>query len=107
MTAPFGYGAVVFVVANVTWPRACARVFSTPFDPEAVGDIIQGFAASVQKNVVDILNAPNGKSRRQAIDASVRRLKLYGIATDRILGRPEGSTVVLNRKQVEAMVALL
>jgi hypothetical protein len=39
--------------------------------------------------------------------ASVRRLKLYGIATDRILGLPDGSTVVLNRKQVEAMVALL
>jgi AcrR family transcriptional regulator len=81
-------------------------VFDT-FDPEGVGDIIQGFAASMQKNVVDVLNAPNPKSRRIAIDASVKRLKLYGIATDRILGVPDGSTVVLDRKQVEAMVALL
>jgi hypothetical protein len=42
-----------------------------------------------------------------SIDDSVKRLKLYGIATDRILGLPDGSTVVLDRKQVEAMVALL
>jgi AcrR family transcriptional regulator len=81
-------------------------VFDT-FDPEGVGDIIQGFAASMQKDVAEVLNAPNATLRRQAIDASVRRLKLYGIATDRILGLPDGSTVVLDRKQVEAMVALL
>jgi TetR/AcrR family transcriptional regulator, cholesterol catabolism regulator len=81
-------------------------VFDT-FDPEGVGDIIQGFAASMQTNLGDVFNAPNAKSRRQAIDNSVKRLKLHGIATDRILGLPDGSTVVLNRKQVEAMVALL
>jgi TetR/AcrR family transcriptional regulator, cholesterol catabolism regulator len=81
-------------------------VFDT-FDPEGVGDMIQGFAAGMQKNVVDVLNAPDAKSRRKAIDVSVTRLKLYGVATDRILGLPDGSTVVLDRKQVEAMVALL
>jgi TetR/AcrR family transcriptional regulator, cholesterol catabolism regulator len=78
-------------------------VFDT-FDPEGVGDMIQGFAASMQTNLVHVLNAPDAKSRRKAIDDSVKRLKLYGIATDRILGLPDGSTVVLDRKQVEAMV---
>jgi AcrR family transcriptional regulator len=81
-------------------------VFDT-FDPEGVGDMIQGFAASVQTNLVHVLNAPDAKSRRKAIDDCVKRLKLHGIATDRILGLPDGSTVVLNRKQVEAMVTLL
>jgi AcrR family transcriptional regulator len=81
-------------------------VFDTS-DPEGVGDIIQGFAASMQTHLVHVLNAPNAKSRRKAIDDSVQRLKLYGVATDRILGLPDGSTVVLDRKQVEAMVALL
>jgi TetR/AcrR family transcriptional regulator, cholesterol catabolism regulator len=76
-------------------------------DPEGVGDIIQGFAASTQKNVAEVLNAPNVKSQRRAIDALVKRLTLYGVATDRILGLADGSTVVLDRKQVEAMVALL
>jgi AcrR family transcriptional regulator len=81
-------------------------VFDT-FDPEGVGDMIQGFAASMQTSLVQVFNAPDAKSRRKAIDNSVKRLKLHGIATDRILGLPDGSTVVLNRKQVEAMVALL
>ncbi|BBY08943.1 TetR/AcrR family transcriptional regulator [Mycobacterium noviomagense] len=81
-------------------------VFDT-FDPEGVGDMIQGFAASMQKLVVRVLDAPDAKSRRKVIDTCVKRLKLHGIATDRILGLPDGSTVVLNRKQVEAMVARL
>lgn len=81
-------------------------VFDT-FDPEGVGDMIQAFAASMQANLVHVINAPDATSRRKAIDNALTRLKLHGIATDRILGLPDGSTVVLNRKQVEAMVALL
>lgn len=81
-------------------------VFDT-FDPEGVGDIIQGFAANMQTQLVQILNATDAKSRRKAIDITMKRLKLYGIATDRILGLPDGSTVVLTRKQVETMTALL
>jgi hypothetical protein len=81
-------------------------VFDT-FDPEGVGDMIQGFAASMQTNLIHVIDAPDAKSRRKAIDNAVKRLKLHGIATDRILGLPDGSTVVLSRKQVEAMVALL
>ena len=81
-------------------------VFDT-FDPEGVGDMIQGFAASLQTNLVDVLDAPDSESRCKAIENSVKRLRLHGIATDRILGLPDGSTVVLDRAQVEAMVALL
>ncbi|KUH99957.1 TetR/AcrR family transcriptional regulator [Mycobacterium sp. IS-3022] len=81
-------------------------VFDT-FDPEGVGDIIQGFAASMQSMLVRVLNAPDAKARRKSIDDSAKRLKLYGIATDRILGLPDGSTVVLDRSQIEAMVAHL
>lgn len=81
-------------------------VFDT-FDPEGVGDMIQGFAAAMQTQIVKVLDAADAKSRREAIDDSVRRLKLHGIATDRILGLSDGSTVVLDREQVEAMVALL
>jgi AcrR family transcriptional regulator len=80
-------------------------VFDT-FDPEGVGDMIQGFAASLQTNLVHVLDAPDARSRRNAIDDCVKRIKLHGIATDRILGLPDGSTVVLNRKQVEAMALL-
>ncbi|OBK82697.1 TetR family transcriptional regulator [Mycolicibacter heraklionensis] len=79
-------------------------VFDT-FDPEGVGDMIQGFAASLRRNLMQVVDAPDAKARRRAIDDCVKRIKLHGIATDRILGLPDGSTVVLDRKQVEAMVA--
>lgn len=75
------------------------------FDPEGVGDMIQGFAASLRRNLMQILDAPDAKVRRHAIEDCVKRVKLHGIATDRILGLPDGSTVVLDRKQIEAMVA--
>lgn len=81
-------------------------VFDTT-DPEGVGDIIQGFAASMQTNLARVFNAPDATSRDGAIDDAVKRLNLYGVATDRILGLPDGSTEVLDRKQVEAMVALI
>ncbi|MFV8320382.1 hypothetical protein [Mycobacterium sp. 23] len=77
------------------------------FDPKGVGDMIQGFAASMDTHVVRVVNAPDARARRNAIDEAVKRLKLYGVATDRILGLPDGSTVVLTRKQVEKMVVLL
>jgi AcrR family transcriptional regulator len=77
------------------------------FDPEGVGDMIQGFAASMQTNVIKLLNSTDAKSRRKAVDDAVKRLKFHGIAVDRVLGLPDGSTTVLDRKQVEAMVALI
>ncbi|KLO28320.1 TetR family transcriptional regulator [Mycolicibacter heraklionensis] len=79
-------------------------VFDT-FDPEGVGDMIQVFAASLRRNLMQVLDAPDAKARSQAVDDCVKRIKLHGIATDRILGLPDGSTVVLDRRQVEAMVA--
>lgn len=75
------------------------------FDPEGVGDMIQVFAASLRRNLMQVLDAPDAAARRQAVDDCVKRIKLHGIATDRILGLPDGSTVVLDRRQVEAMVA--
>lgn len=94
------------VLTDVITQGVQEGVFDT-FDPEGVGDMIQGFAAAMQRQLIKVLDAPDAKSRRAAIDDSVRRLKLHGVATDRLLGLPDGSTVVLDRKQVEAMVALV
>lgn len=94
------------VLTKVISEGVDAGVFDT-FDPEGVGDMIQGFAASLRRNLMQVLDAPDAKARRQAIDHCVKRIKLHGIATDRILGLPDGSTVVLDRKQVESIVALV
>ncbi|MCV7008900.1 hypothetical protein H7J52_24390 [Mycobacterium gordonae] len=58
-------------------------------------------------HLIRVINAPDRRERRRAVDDAVKRLRLYGVATDRILGLPDGSTVVFNRKQIEEMVALI
>ncbi|MFV8310259.1 TetR/AcrR family transcriptional regulator [Mycobacteroides chelonae] len=81
-------------------------VFQT-FDPEGVGDMIQGFAANMGATVQRIVAAPDARARAEAIDAAVQRQRLYGIATDRILGLPDGTVEVLDRRQIERLVAAL
>lgn len=79
-------------------------VFDT-FDPEGVGDMIQGFAASMQGNLLSLLDASSSEAWTRAVDAAVTRQRLHGIAIDRILGLPDGTIAVLDREQIEAMVA--
>ena len=81
-------------------------VFQT-FDPEGVGDMIQGFAANMGSTVQRIVAAPDAPARAEAVDAAVQRQRLYGIATDRILGLPDGTVDVLDRRQIERLVAAL
>jgi AcrR family transcriptional regulator len=81
-----------------------AGVFAT-FDAEGVADMIQGLAARVNSNVVQILGATDEAARERAVDVLTSRLKLHGLAVDRVLGLPDGSVAILDRAQVEAMVA--
>ncbi len=94
------------VLTEVIAQGVAEGVFDT-FDPEGVGDMIQGLAATMGTAVQRIIAAPDAPARAQAIDAAVLRQRLYGIATDRILGLPDGTIEVLDRDQIEALVAVL
>ncbi|WP_195167358.1 TetR/AcrR family transcriptional regulator [Mycobacteroides abscessus] len=94
------------VLTEVIAQGVAEAVFDT-FDPEGVGDMIQGLAATMGTAVQRIIAAPDAPARAQAIDAAVLRQRLYGIATDRILGLPDGTVEVLDRDQIEALVAML
>ena len=74
------------------------------FDADGVADMILGLSARVNANVVQIFDATDRSARDHAIDVLTGRLKLHGLAVDRILGLPDGSVTVLNRAQVEIMV---
>ncbi len=77
-------------------------VFNT-FDPEGVGDMLQTPAASTNTMLLKVLEAADGVTREQAIEALTTRYRLHGHAVDRILGLPDGSTRALGRDQVRAM----
>ncbi|EIC67316.1 bacterial regulatory s, tetR family protein [Mycobacteroides abscessus MAB_030201_1075] len=94
------------VLTEVIAQGVAEGVFDT-FDPEGVGDMIQGLAATMGTAVQRIIAAPDAPARARAIDAAVLRQRLYGIATDRILGLPDGTVEVLDRDQIEALVAVL
>jgi len=81
-------------------------IFDT-FDPEGVGDLIQGLAARTNSQIIDVLDAADESARDQAIDVLTTRFRLHGLATDRVLGLPDGSITTLTRTQVETMVAAL
>lgn len=94
------------VLTEVIAQGVAEGVFDT-FDPEGVGDMIQGLAATMGTAVQRIIAAPDAPARARAIDAAVLRQRLCGIATDRILGLPDGTVEVLDRDQIEALVAVL
>jgi AcrR family transcriptional regulator len=108
------YGRIVTVEENLFRPLL-TRVISDgvaggafdTFDPEGVADMIYGLAARTNSKILEVLNAVDESARYHAIDALTTRFKLNGLATDRILGLPDGSTATLTRAQVETLVAAL
>jgi TetR/AcrR family transcriptional regulator, cholesterol catabolism regulator len=81
-------------------------IFDT-FDPEGVGDMIQALAARTNSKFLDVVSAADEPARDHAVDVLTTRFRLHGQAVDRILGLPDASITVLNRAQVESMVAAL
>ncbi|MEZ0351053.1 TetR/AcrR family transcriptional regulator [Mycobacterium sp. pR1184] len=108
------YGRIVTVSERLTQPLLTRLIsdgvaegtFHT-FDPEGVADMIQGLAARLHSNVIQIADATDEPSRQRAIDVLTTRFKLHAVAADRVLGLPDGSIVALDRAQVETMVAAL
>jgi len=108
------YGRIVAVSEDLVRPLL-ARVISDgvregvfhTFDAEGVADMILGLSARVNANVVQIVDATDQSGRDHAIDVLTSRLELHGLAVDRILELPDGSLNVLDRAQVETMVATL
>ena len=91
------------LLARVIADGVAEGVFHT-FDADGVADMILGLSARVNANVVQIYDAMDRAARDHAIDVLTGRLKLHGLAVDRILGLPDGSVTVLDRAQVEVLV---
>jgi AcrR family transcriptional regulator len=81
-------------------------IFDT-FDPEGVGDMIQGLAARTNSKILDVFDAPDESASDHAIDVLTTRFRLHGLAIDRILGLPDGSVAVITRAQVKMLVAAM
>jgi AcrR family transcriptional regulator len=83
-----------------------AKVFRT-FDPEGVADMIQQLASSTYPFVARAIGAVTDMEREEVLQAFHRRLRLHGIALDRILGLPDGTLRIPTLNQVRKLMATL
>ncbi|TPM37264.1 TetR/AcrR family transcriptional regulator [Mesorhizobium sp. B2-3-4] len=61
------------------------------FDPEGVADILMQFGMATHDVIAKAITAGGDADMEVAIEALERRVRLYEIALDRILGLPDGS----------------
>jgi AcrR family transcriptional regulator len=82
------------------------KVFHT-FDPEGVADLLQQLASSTYPFVTRATSAATEKERQEVLTAFQRRLRLHGIAIDRLLGLADGSVLVPKPSQLKKLMAAL
>lgn len=90
------------VLAEMISDGIAAGEFSTT-DPDGVAEMILQFTNSLQRTLsqADLSQGETGLS--DVIDVLQRRLKLYGVALDRILGIPDGSVELIEPGYVRRM----
>src|SRR6516165_9677451 len=63
-------------------------------DPEGVADLVQQLASNTYSFVTRIIEARTGQEKQEALKSFHRRLRLNGVAIDRLLGLPDGTLYV-------------
>jgi AcrR family transcriptional regulator len=82
------------------------NIFDTS-DPEGVADILQQLASNTHPFVTRIIGAVAEKERQEVLKAFQKRLRLNGIAIDRLLGLPDGTLYVPKLREVKKLMAKL
>jgi len=76
-------------------------------DPEGVADLLQQLASNTYSFVTRIIGAATGREKEEALKAFHRRLRLNGVAIDRLLDLPDGTLYVPNLYEVKKMITRL
>jgi AcrR family transcriptional regulator len=82
------------------------RRFSTD-DPEGVADLLQQLASNTYSFVTRIIGTPTGPERQEALKDFHRRLRLNGVAIDRLLELPDGTLYVPSLSEVKKLMSKL
>lgn len=75
----------------------------TATDPEGVAEMVLQFSASLQKIIARADPSRGEEGLQEAIGIMEKRLTLYGIALDRLLGLPDGSIQLIEPGYVHQM----
>lgn len=96
---------MVPVLARILAQGKGEGVFDVP-DPEAAAEIVLQLGASTHDAVARAIAAAGTSEATAAADALDARLRLQGIAIDRILGLPDGSIVFVEPGFARAIMAV-
>lgn len=76
-------------------------------DPEGVADLLQQLASNTYSFVTRIIGARTGQEKQETLMAFHRRLRLNGVAIDRLLGLPDGTLYVPSLSEVKKLMTRL
>ena len=76
-------------------------------DPEGVADLVQQLASNTYSFVTRIIEARTGQEKQERLKAFHRRLRLNGVAIDRLLGLPDGTLYVPSLSEVKKLMTRL
>jgi AcrR family transcriptional regulator len=97
-------GVMVPVLARILAQGKAEGLFDTP-DPLATAEIVLQLGASTHDAVARAIEASGTPGAPAAADALEERLRLQGIAIDRILGLPDGSIAFVEPGFARAVMA--
>ena len=73
-------------------------------DPEGVADLVQQLASNTYSFVTRIIEARTEQEKQETLKAFHRRLRLNGVAIDRLLGLPDGTLYVPSLSEVKKLM---
>jgi AcrR family transcriptional regulator len=76
-------------------------------DPEGVADLLQQLASNTYPFVTRFVEAGTEQEKQETLKALHRRLRLNGVAIDRLLGLPDGSLYVPSLPAVKKLMTRL
>ena len=82
------------------------HIFETA-DPGGVSDLLQQLASNTYSFVTRIIETRTEQEKQEALKSFHRRLRLNGVAIDRLLGLPDGSLYVPSLSQVKKLMSRL
>ena len=94
------------ILTDIVTQGVKEHVFETS-DPEGVADLLQQLAGNTYSFVTRIIGARTEQEKQEALKAFHRRLRLNGVAIDRLLGLPDGSLYVPSFSVVKKLMTRL
>jgi AcrR family transcriptional regulator len=94
------------ILTNIISQGVKEHLFETA-DPEGVADLLQQLASNTYSFVTRIISAATGQEKQEALKAFHKRLRLNGVAIDRLLGLPDRTLYVPSFYEIKKLITRL